>query len=230
MSAVADIAEQVTVLRGKAEQVEALIDAPFGVRAVDARADRRWAWYQALEDAVLDLSNVLPEGTEDYDARKLLEFLVSLRRAIALDADAGDAAGEVELATMALRDVARRLGRRLEHDELDDPNLAARAIFAALRGVGVADLGRLLGVSTKTVNGWRAGKPVARNARRVVVLAQLLTYLRASMTPVGLMLWFDAPRAQLGGRTPLALLDEDAATAHERLVALARGARGQLAG
>ena len=34
---------------------------------------------------MLDLSYALPEGTEDYDARKLLEFQVGLRRAI--DAD-----------------------------------------------------------------------------------------------------------------------------------------------
>src|SRR4051812_42297050 len=129
MSALADeVAEQVTVLRGKAEQVEALVGPPRSVREA-ARADatvlveRRWDWYRALEDAVLDLSNVLPQGTEDYDARKLLEFLVALRRVIADDGDGTDAGGDVELATMALGDVARRLGRRLEHDELDDPNV-----------------------------------------------------------------------------------------------------------
>ncbi|MGI8845558.1 MAG: hypothetical protein ACR2HC_05195 [Thermoleophilaceae bacterium] len=63
----------------------------------------------------------------------------------------------------------------------------------------------------------------------MVVLAQLLTHLRASMTPVGLVMWFDAPRHQLGGRTPLQLLNEHEATAREALMSLARGARGQLA-
>jgi hypothetical protein len=208
----------VALLRDKAEQVVVL-----------ARAERRAAWYQQLEDAVLDLSNALPQGTEDYDARKMFEFLVGVRRA--LTADPTDEGGEVELQTLKLRDVVRRIGRRLEHDELDDPTVAARGVFGTLKDVPVGDLSRLLGVSTKTVNTWKAGGPVTRNATRVVVLAHLLTYLRASLSPAGLVLWFDAPRHQLGGRTPLQLLDEDGpAAAREQLVPLARGARGQLAG
>src|SRR4051794_12162827 len=164
----------VALLRDKAKQVVELVREP-------GLAERRVAWYQELEDAVLDLSNALPQGTEDYDARKMFEFLVGVRRAIA--ADATDEHGEIELKTIQLRDVVRRIGRRLEHDELDDPTVAARAIFTTLKGVPVTDLSRLLGVSTKTVNTWKAGGPVTRKAGRVVVLAQLLTYLRSSLTP-----------------------------------------------
>jgi hypothetical protein len=237
MSAVAEVAEQMTVLRHKAEQVEELVSPPRSVRerrpetaAEEPLPQRRWGWYQGLEDAVLDLSNSLPEGTEDYDARKLFEFLIELRRAITADPKASDARGEVELATIKMRDVVHRIGRRLEHNILDDPQSAARSVFTILSSVGVGDLSRLLGVSTKTINTWKAGGPVTRKADRVVVLAQLLTYLRSSMTPTGLVMWFDAPRHQLGGRTPLELLDENEAAARETLVALARGARGQLAG
>jgi hypothetical protein len=214
----------VALLRDKAEQVVELVRDP-------GLAERRMAWYQELEDAVLDLSNALPQGTEDYDARKMFEFLVGVRRAIVADPSGTDDRGEIELKTIQLRDVVRRIGRRLEHDELDDANVAARAIFATLKGVPVTDLSRLLGVSTKTVNTWKAGGPVTRKTGRVVVLAQLLTYLRSSLTPAGLVMWFDAPRHQLRGRTPLQLLDEDGpAAAREQLVPLARGARGQLAG
>jgi hypothetical protein len=213
----------VALLRDKAEQVVVLARAEPGL------AELRTAWYQQLEDAVLDLSLALPQGTEDYDARKMFEFLVGVRRA--LTADPTDEGGEVELQTIKLRDVVRRIGRRLEHDELDDPTVAARGVFATLKDVPVGDLSRLLGVSTKTVNTWKAGGPVTRNATRAVVLAHLLTYLRASLSPAGLVLWFDAPRHQLGGRTPLQLLDEDGpAAAREQLVPIARGARGQLAG
>ena len=240
MSAVADFVgtrEQMVVLRGKAERVGQLVSPPQSLlerRLIDtvppSRVQRRQDWYRGLEDAVLDLSDALPEGTEDYDARKLFEFLVELRRAIDADADATDERGEVELATMKMRDVVHRISRRLEHDQLDDPQTAAGAIFRTMRGTGVGDLSRLLGVSTKTVNTWKAGGPVTRKAERIVVLAQLLTYLRASMTPVGLMMWFDAPRHQLDGRTPLELLNDNEATARESLVSLARGARAQLAG
>src|SRR4051812_27073737 len=214
----------VALLRDKAEQVVELVREP-------GLAERRWAWYQELEDAVLDLSNALPEGTEDYDARKMFEFLVGVRRAITADPSGTDEAGEIELRTLELRDVVRRVGRRLEHNELDDPSVAARAIFTMLRGVGVSDLSRLLGVSTKTVNTWKAGGPVTRKAARVVVLAQLLTYLRASMTPAGLVMWFDAPRHQLGDRTPLQLLDEAGPAARPAPPPpLAPGAPGQAAG
>jgi hypothetical protein len=225
MSAVAEVPQQADVLRQKAEHVEALVTA---LRPTHAGA--RGRWYQELEDAVLDLSTVLPEGAEDYDGRKLFEFLIELRRAITADEHATDAHGDVELATMKMRDVARRVGRRLEHDVLDDPQAAARFVFLTLSTVGVGDLARLLGVSTKTINSWKAGRPVARKADRAVAVAQLLTRLRSSMTPLGIVMWFDAPRQQLGGRTPLALLDEDGvAAAREPLVSLARGARGQLA-
>src|SRR6185436_7250302 len=132
----------VALLRDKAEQVVELVREP-------GLAERRMAWYQELEDAVLDLSNALPEGTEDYDARKLFEFLVGVRRAIA--ADPGDERGEIELTTMQMGDVARRIARRLEHNALDDPRVAADFVFSTLQGVGVGDLSRLLGVSTKTV-------------------------------------------------------------------------------
>lgn len=232
MSALAATPETATSLRAKAEQLDALADpragAPGGEDG-DALARRR-RWYAQLEDAVLDLSTALPEGTEDYDARKLLEFLVELRRAIDADLDGRDERGEVELRAMMVRDAVRRIARRLAHDELDDPRAAVDFVLATLRGVGATDLARLLGVSTKTVGAWRAGRPVTRNAERAVVLAQLLSYLRTSLTPLGLVMWFDAERDQLGGRTPLEVLDAGPARAVEPLVALARGARGQLAG
>jgi len=139
-------------------------------------------------------------------------------------------AGEVELAKMKMADVAHRIGRRLMHEQLDNPRAAADYVFAALQGVGVGDLARILGVSTKTIYTWKAGGPVARGIRRTVTVAQILTYIRASMTPLGLVMWFDAPRDQLAERTPLQVLDENVDRARPILIELARGARGQLAG
>lgn len=214
---------QARELRAAVAAVAELASAPV------AEPAGRGAWFARLEDAVLALSEALPEGPEDYDARKLLEFLVGLRRAIDADAEGADAHGEVALTAMMVGDVAHRIARRLEHDALDDPRVAADAVFATLAGTGAVELARLLGVSTKTVGAWRAGRPVTRNSARVVLLAQLLTYLRPSLTPAGLVMWFDAPRSQLGGRTPLELLDAGPAAAREPLSALARGSRGQLA-
>lgn len=232
MSALADT-PQMGSLRHKAEHVRELI-GPVRSAPVHDEVEAARAWrlrsYATLEDAILDLSSALPQGTEDYDARKLFEFLVGLRRAIDADPDVRDARGEVELHTLMMRDVLQRIERRLLHDELDDPRAAADFVFATLARIGAGDLARLFAVSTKTIGAWKAGRPVTRNGERAVVLAQLISYLRASLTPVGIVMWFDAERDQLDGRTPLRLLDRDVASAREPLVALARGARGQLAG
>lgn len=209
----------------RADAVDALLQ---GERP-SSRAERE-RWFTRLEDAILALVRALPEGGEDYDAGRMFEFSVGLRRAIEAAPDGADPDGSIELATLMIGDVVRRVCRRLEHDALDDPRAAADFVFATLPAAGAGDLGRLLGVSTKTVGAWRTGRPVTRNADRVVLVAQVLTHLRAAMTPRGVLLWFDGPRAQLEGRTPLELLDQDGpAGAREPLTALARGLRGQLA-
>jgi hypothetical protein len=220
------------VLRTLPEQVDELaaaVDARLAA-ALPATTAERLAWFTGLEDAILALVRALPDGGEDYDAGRMFEFSVALRRAIQAAPDGDDPGGAIELAALSLGDVARRVRRRLEHDALDEPRAAADFVLAALSSAGAAALGRLLGVSTKTIGAWRAGRPVTRNADRVVLTAQVLTHLRASMSPRGMLLWFDAPRAQLDGRTPLELLDRDGpAGAREPLTALARGLRGQLA-
>lgn len=232
--------EQLQSLRHKAEQVEELVspqqqtisEQSSGAISKAERTKRPADWFSMVENAVLDLANSLPEGTEDYDARKLFEFLFELRRAVEDDPTFEDRLGEVELAKMRMLDVVHRIGRRLQQSQLGDPQVAVDYISKTLQGISAGQIAELLGVSTKTVSSWASGRSTARNARnanRLVIVAQLLFYLRASMTPLGLVMWFSANRDQLGGRTPLELLDEDEASAYEPLVTLARGARGQLA-
>jgi hypothetical protein len=171
----------------------------------------------------------LPEGPEDYEARRLLEFVSELLPAIEEDPEAIDPGGKVRLARMRVADVARRLQRRLERGALDDPEEAARFVFDTLPEIPVTQLSELLGVSTKTIGAWKQGKPVRMNADRVVLVAKLLAYLRASMTSRGLMLWFKAEQDALRGKTPLHVLAEGRENELITLVALARGGRGQLA-
>lgn len=225
MSVVADAPIQLEDLREMARDLGELLQPD----RVPAAAAGRSAWVAGLEDRVYALSSALPEGTEDYDARRLWELLHALRRVADAAPDGADPGDRLELAALMLGDVARRLGRRLLHDELDDPQAAAAYLLRTLPAVPAADLGRLLGVSAKTIGAWRAGSRVTRNAERVVLVAHVVTYLRASLTPAGLVQWFSAPRHQLDGRTPLDLLGGDLAPAREALVSLARGARGQLA-
>jgi hypothetical protein len=219
--------------REKAEQIEDLVtsaEEPVKDRGRVSLVERRLAWHRRVADAVLDLSNSMPEGLEDYDVRKLLELVVELRVHLDADPSALDSDGAVELATMRTADVARRLHRRLVHDLLDDPQVAVRMVLDGLAQIQVSEISRLLGVSTKTIRAWQQGNPVRQNSSRVVLVAQLLSYLRGSMSATGVIMWFDAERDQLDGRTPLQLLERDTARAFEPLSELARGARAQLAG
>lgn len=222
-------------LRSKAELIEGLVErsadeSPSADAELMPRVQRRGRWYRAIEDAVLDLANALPAGTEAYEARQLFIFLTELRRAIDDDIETTDQDGRVRLAAMRMADVARRLERRLEHAVLEDADEAARYTFEQLDSIGVTELGRLLGVSTKTVGAWRSGKPVRQNAERVKLVAQLVSYLRYSMTQTGLVMWFENEADLLGGQSPLQLLGDSLRTAWEPLVSYARGGRGQLAG
>ena len=222
-------------LRSKAERVEGLVERSVDEHASDDkklkdRVARRWEWYRRVEDAVLDLVNALPAGTEDYEARQLFVFLTELRRALDADTKTTDKDGQVRLAAMRMGDVARRLERRLEHSVLEDADEAARYVFEQLDSIGATELARLLGVSTKTVGAWRSGKSVKQKVARVKLVAQLVSYLRYSMTPTGLVMWFDNEADLLDGRSPIQLLDESVSAAWEPLVSYARGGRGQLAG
>jgi transcriptional regulator with XRE-family HTH domain len=204
---------------------QVLVGAASGSVAATAEA------YQRLEDLVLDLSQDLPEGTQDYAGRKLFEYLVELRRALGLPAGSplstpkGRAAALLVL--MKIGDVLRRLERRLEHAQLEDSGEAARYVFRVLTDLPDADVAGLLGVSARTVGNWRRGGVVRVNDR-VVVVAQLLTYLEGSMTQRGLLLWFASEQDGLK-RSPCDVLAGDLDEARRLLVPLARGARGQLA-
>jgi hypothetical protein len=236
MGALAQTIYGLEELREKAEQIEDLVTPPDSVaqpakdRERLSLVERRLLWHRRVADAVLDLSNSMPEGLEDYDVRKLLELVVELRGLLDNDPEATDRDGAVELATMRIADVARRLHRRLVHDQLDDPQVAVRMILDGLMQIQVSEIARLLGVSTKTIRSWQQGNPVRQNATRVVLVAQLLSYLRSSMSAMGVVMWFDAERTQLNDRTPLQVLEANVASAFEPLTGLARGARAQLAG
>lgn len=229
-----DIRSEFDVLRAKVAQVEDLVTSPASEdeqpESPTPRAERRLAWYRGVEDAVLDLSNAMPEGVDDYDVRKLLELMLDLRRHLENDPRAEDPGGEIELTTLQAADIVRRTRRRLLHQRLDEPTAAIDFILHVLAGVPVGEVALLLNVSTKTVATWRQGGAVRHNARRVVLVAQVLAYLRKFMTPRGMIMWFDAQRDQIGCKTPLELLAEDEAAAYPALIGLARGGCGQLAG
>ncbi len=220
-------------LQRKAADVESLVSPPASVderptqEGGPSSRERRGEWLKLVQDSVLDLVNTLPAGVNDYEARKLLEFMVVLGQRVAEDADARDRDGEVALASQNMLDVVRRMARRLEHDVIDeDPQTAARIVLQELDSVGPAAQADLLGVSTKTIKAWKDGGLVRQHKDRVVLLAQLLTYLRSQMTPRGIVMWFHYPADALDGATPLSLLASADPSAHLKLLNYTRAGRG----
>jgi transcriptional regulator with XRE-family HTH domain len=217
-------------LYSQAEQVERTVDERPPHELEPSAADEpRSAWVRRVVDAVRDLIQTLSPGIDDFERGQLGLFLAELLVAVDDDSDGIDERGEVLLATMRLGDVVRRIGRRLQHAALEDPDEAARYVFEKLPSANATDLARLLGVSTKTIGAWRAGKPVRQNAERVQLVAQIVSYLAYSLTPTGVIMWFDNEADLLGGRSALDLMDESLSSAWDRLISYARGGRGQLA-
>ncbi len=180
-----------------------------------------------LEDLVLDLSHALPAGTQDYEARVLFEHVLRLRRALE---PAEPDLQEGLLVLIQLMGVLKRLERKLEHTRIEDPAEATQFVLDCLRGVPDGEVAELLGVSTRTLGNWRTGSvPRTQGADRLLLIAQVLMYLRPSMTPRGLALWFRSRNPGLDQLTPVQLLEKDLREAELRLRQVARGGRGQLA-
>lgn len=182
---------------------------------------------RAIEDAVLDVAAPRDEGVQDHEVTSALVLLIELRH---LHADAGAVPPVAELLRLlvSLTDVLRRVVRRAEHEQLDDPARAAAYVRGQLDKLPAADVAALVGVSERTWSSWGRGGAI-RKGERVVLITQLLTYLRRSMTQRGLLLWFGNEQPALGGASPAQLLDGDLAEARVALVPIARGGRAQLA-
>jgi hypothetical protein len=193
------------------------------------RVERRQRQFEELRDDVVQLAKS-PQWRAHDLARELLLTLEDLRAAIEADPDALDPEWREREAMMRMRVVTQAMVRQLDHGAIDNPAVAAKLVAETLADVELGEVARLLGATTKSVDNWRRGRveQIKRNPSRIALIGALVYELRASMTPRGILLWFDAPREQFGGRTPRELLDADVADAAGKLLPLARGGRGQL--
>ena len=203
-------------LRSQAEHLEGLVgSAPSRPEAAE--------WYRSIEDVVLDLYLTLPPaGPYGYEVAQLFYYLTELRRRLA-DAEEYPRA---ELTAVKLGDVVRRLEHRLQHDALQVPEDAAAFVFEQLGDLDASDQAKLLGVSTKTLSAWKRGGRVQQNKDRVRLVAQLVRYLRSSMTQTGVLMWFEDESEALGDATPLSLIVGGNPKSWARLSSYARGGRG----
>ncbi len=194
-------------------------------RRVRARA----RWFERLRSEIFEVAR--SPAWRDHDLTvELLLTLEDLRRAIEDDPDALDEGWHARMAMQIMRTVVQAMLRQIDHQMIDDPVAAAKLVIEEFRRIEAHEVARLLGVTTKSVSNWRRGRveQIKRNPARIALIGQLVYELRNSWTPRGVLLWFDAPREQLKGKTPRELLDADVANATRRLIPLARGGRAQL--
>ena len=209
-------------LDGKAGEIEREI-----ARAVERPEAER---LRGLRDDALALAGDW-RWADDGLARRLLVLLFDLQEALERDPTGTDPGWHARRALLRMRDVLDTMRRRLGHERLDDPGEAARYVVSALEGVERESIAELLGVGERSVRNWQLGAvtQIRKNPDRVVLVAQLVEALLGSWTPRGVVAWFHTPRAQLGGKPPLSLLERDAQASAVPLRELARSERGQLA-
>lgn len=237
MPAVADPVDELAEWRARTEErlEEVSRELPGPSEDADAAAQltvgERDKAIEEILDIVLDIANTMPEGVQDPGIARLLARAVALQRAARDEPSGQDPEWRVRRAVVDLKDATELMRRRLTRLRLDIPEEAARSAAQSLAGVEVGKVAELLGVTTKTVSQWKGGKvdSIRKNPGRVVLVAQLVHYLKTSWTAQGVIAWFHTSFRRLDGMTPLALLERGDEGAWRELRALARGSRSQLA-
>lgn len=108
----------------------------------------------------------------------------------------------------------------------EDVGLVLKELRACLPHTSQTKLARLIDKTPRTLSRWAAqsGPP----PRRLRLVARLVAILRHNWSEEGIVAWFDRPREELGGKKPIALLDD--ANFEDALLDAARSGRSQYAG
>ncbi|HWK27568.1 MAG TPA: hypothetical protein VNS09_13455 [Solirubrobacter sp.] len=146
--------------------------------------------------------------TQSFDAEPTLD-----------DADA------MLLELEAIRHIVRDLLDEQPPIELRDAAKVIALLQEWLPGVPQAQLAELLGQSTRTLQRLAHAERGKTASDRVQIVARLVAILRHGWTPRGVMMWFERPRRELGGRAPAELLDD--AAREGDLIRIARAGRVQ---
>lgn len=122
--------------------------------------------------------------------------------------------------------------RQVVRDMLDahvadqhDARALVTALQRALPRMNRRDLGRLLGVSERSVQRVLASADPVEPTRRLLMISRLVALLSHGWTPEGVVAWFSRPRRELEGQRVLDVIDDPV---HEQeIVSLARYGRAQ---
>lgn len=165
---------------------------------------------------------------ENFDKAQLSEFHAALWQINDVLGER-DRAADLDVADQLL--VAIERVRHVIRDAIDEHVIGlpddSGAIVADLKrrlpDVSNETIGHLVGVDRRTLSRW--AKQHRPPSRRLQLVAQLVAILGHNWTEEGIVAWFDRPRRGLGGKRPVALLDDP--TADAALLSEARSGRSQ---
>lgn len=146
------------------------------------------------------------------------------------DAVENDDQDGFEMAVTMIDEAIRRASRRRQREGFDEsPKEAINFVLTALEGASSRELAPVLGVAERTVRGWQRELPERTqiDSERLSTLAQILYDVAPSTTPRGALRWLNRSLHQLGGRTPIEVLNDGTPQAYEALRVLARSGHGQ---
>jgi hypothetical protein len=192
--------------------------------AVDEVDDSFSDRFRQTGSRLLELSGELHE--EDFDPRALAEFRGILIEAVREIAEADPQRPLDAIDALLIR--AEQL-RHIVRDALDAHvgGETAGAVLAQLRGwlpdARLRDLGELLDRSERQIQRWSGS--TTPPPRRLVLVTRLVALLRHGWTAPGVVAWFRRARPDLGGKSPLEILDDPAQEAG--LISAARRGRAQ---
>lgn len=115
---------------------------------------------------------------------------------------------------IALESIRQSLAAIAEREPVSDERSPKEIVqwLAEKTEVSQARLAALFKVSPRQFQRWISGsettQPEGEDARKVRAVARIVNQLRFVLTPAGTIDWFEWPRDDLGGRTPVELLDD----------------------
>jgi uncharacterized protein (DUF2384 family) len=163
--------------------------------------------------AAVDLTNLRRwEAIDPHHAVIVLHSAVSAQRTLE---DLESTAARDQL-RVALESIRQSLAAIAEREPVSDERSPKEIVqwLTQRTEVPQARLADLFGVSARQLQRWVSGsesaQPEGEDARKVRLVARIVNQLRFVLTPGGTVDWFTWPRADLGNRRPLDLLDDPA--------------------
>jgi uncharacterized protein (DUF2384 family) len=182
-----------------------------------------------LRDVFRDWTPASLAGADPYLVESLLLGLIST-----LDAELiGNKVKQRRQLRIGLERVRQALRDLLAEQDVDatqPPKTIARWLADTTR-LPNAEIAALVGVSARTFQRWvsptESTEPSPDEERRLRTVARAVQQLRWSMTPMGVLRWFQLPHPALSGQSPADVLDKPAA--YEELYRLAASSRAMVA-